>query len=194
MARMKCPTCGKAYLEPIVEPVAKRLFEGVEITVKDASFSRCPACGEETYSVRELARWRKIKDEVLSSAGQRPLGADVQRVRTERGLSVAHLASLLGVTRQAVYGWERDKDAPMKFGPAALLVLLLMRELSGKLSGVFAALLSFAKKRGQLAAVNGENTESDGVRARRCRLSPVPPGGAPRFRGDVACETHLQKA
>lgn len=186
MARIKCPACGKAYLEPVTEPTAERLFEGVKIVVNNARFSRCPVCGEETYSVGELARWRQVKDELLQSSAQTPVGRDFERLRDERGVSVANLANLLGVTRQAVYGWERRKDAPMKLGPAALLVRLLMREMDGSLHGVFGALCSFARERGQLIASESGSRDcqldEDGEpRGRSICLSPPPPAGAPRF-------------
>ena len=76
MARMKCPACGEAAMETIVEPRLDTKFEGVQIVIKDARVSRCPACGEETYSASELKRWREIKRGLPSPPANSP------RVRT----------------------------------------------------------------------------------------------------------------
>jgi transcriptional regulator with XRE-family HTH domain len=128
-----------------------------------------------------LERWRTIKEETLKSSGQIPTGADVKRVRESRGLSVTDFAVLLGVTRQTVYAWERAVDSAMKFGPPALVVLLLMEELRGTISNVYAALVSFAKKRGQLTSFHEEPLERDARSSSRSRLSAPRPAGAPRF-------------
>lgn len=181
MARMKCPACGKAALETIVEPTLEKLFEGVSIVIKDACISRCPVCKEETYSAGELRRWREIKQELLKSRGQLPTGMDVEQVRNQHELSVADLASLLGVTRQTVHAWVRTRDAAMKFGPAAILILLLMQELNGTIGNVFATLLSFAKKRGQLTSVDKPSSQTDPQSSATSRLTPPRSFGAPTF-------------
>lgn len=181
MARMKCPACGKSALETIVEPKLEKLFEGVSIEIKDARISRCPVCKEETYSASELRRWREIKQELLKSRGQLPAGTDVEQVRKRHELSVADLASLLGVTRQTVHAWERTQDAAMKFGPAAILILLLMQELNGRIANVFATLLSFAKKRGQLTSLDKPSSQTDPQPSTTPCLTPSRPPGAPTF-------------
>ena len=178
---MKCPTGGKAALETIVEPTRERLFEGVSIVIEDARISRCPECGEETYSAGELKRWRSIKEELLVSRGQLPRGTDVQQVRIRHKLSVANLASLLGVTRQTVHGWERTEDAPMRFGPASILILLLIQELNGTIGRVFGTLLSFAKKRGQLTSFDEPSSQTDVESSTAPCLTPPRSPGAPTF-------------
>ena len=181
MARIKCPACGKAVLQPIVEPKLEKLFEGVKIVVNDARLSRCPACGEETYSARELQRWRGIKERFLASRGQTPTGADIEQVRERHGLSVANFASLLGVTRQTVHAWERASDAGMKFGPAALLILLLTAEVNGNVRNVFARLLSFAKRRGQLESLPEQSPQEAPPPPLPCCLSQRRSRGTPSF-------------
>jgi transcriptional regulator with XRE-family HTH domain len=42
------------------------------------------------------------------------LGPNITRARKRRGLSVAELAKELGISRAAVYQWERNARAPAK--------------------------------------------------------------------------------
>jgi DNA-binding Xre family transcriptional regulator len=37
----------------------------------------------------------------------------LKQIRMEKGLKVEHLAEMLGVTKQAVYCWERGVSAPV---------------------------------------------------------------------------------
>jgi len=61
MGDFKCPMCGKGMMEEQFIPVLKKRFEGVKIRVRNAHIHQCNACGEMSYSARELKRWKEIK-------------------------------------------------------------------------------------------------------------------------------------
>lgn len=187
MAR-KCPQCGESTLESVVVPDLQTRFEGVLIKVPDAKISRCSNCGKESYSARELKRWREIKNDLLESLHQLPTGGDIKRIRGGFDLSVSEFADLICVTRQTVHLWERNEDAQMKFGPAAILIHLLDTELKGDIDQVFAQLLSFAQQRGQLEDVVERRTKSEGPSGpvKQSRLVEAP-NGAPAWSA-VVCE------
>ncbi len=184
MANITCPNCSKAKMESIVVPDLEKKFEGVTIRVKDARISRCPNCKKESYSARELQRWKEIKRSLIESAGQIPSPEDVKRIRTALGLSVSDFAILLGVTRQTVHAWEKPGTPPMSFGPSALLILLLDAEAKRGVSDVFSQLVAYAHGRGQLEKIGTDESSiaaSFTAPQRVTCLTVEPPVGSTRL-------------
>lgn len=153
MSNDKCPNCESGRLIQHVEPRYTTKLKGVPIEVSDAKFWRCDGCGESIVDAKEIRRWEEIAKKSL--ALQLPTASDVRSVRGE--YSVADFASLIGVTRQTVYVWER---CGVPLGPAALVVALLKEENEGRISGIFQSLVEMASGRG-------------------VTLSSPSPGGAP---------------
>jgi putative zinc finger/helix-turn-helix YgiT family protein len=185
MAKVTCPACGKAKMESKLIPHLKTEFEGVSIEVKDAHLSECPACGERTYSGNELARWKKIKQTALADRNLLPAGADVKRLREAREMSVAQLASLLGVTRQTVHSWERAEDEYVKSGPAAILLVMLLEEIAVNADDVFRTIVRVAERCGKPAIGKTPHTDAgNSVWTRPFKRSPIAketPAGSPKF-------------
>lgn len=184
MATITCPACGKAKLEIKELHELKTEFEGVSITVPNAEFSECPACGENTYTAKELKRWAEIKQATLAETGALPNGNDVKEIRERMGLSVAQFADLIAVTRQTVHSWERALDQPMKLGPATLILNLLKQEQCGQSANIASCLTKLATMRGKSIDFEPLNTsrEGSGDAGRSVALRPSRPGGCPDWK------------
>jgi putative zinc finger/helix-turn-helix YgiT family protein len=150
MNKTKCPYCGKQEMELEIVPRHTTRLGGADVSVDDARISRCGNCNRIMVAAEELKRWRDIQRRQLQESGHTPAPQDVREIRRSYSLAVTDMAALLGVTRQAVHGWERSDSGPMPMGSAALILNLLKAELEGRCHGVFAELASAAQARGQL--------------------------------------------
>jgi hypothetical protein len=149
MTNMICTVCDQGTLEHREVTNKQVDFEGIRLTVPSATIYVCPSCGAESYSGKDLRTWQRLKQDQLIQSGQTFSPAAVTSIRERLHMSVAQFASLLGVTRQTVYGWEDTNGSGIKFGPAALVVSVLNRESDIKQS-LLAELLRMAHERHQL--------------------------------------------
>ena len=177
MQKYKCPECGKGEMLPEIVPVYQTKLGGIPVEVKNAELARCTNCGKTNITAGEIKRWECLQREQLQKAGSIPTPREVKALRERLGLSNIKLAALLGVTRQAVYGWESDEIGPMSLGPAALMLKLLEAERRGRVSGVYALLRELAKVRG----VAESDLPPSSRTARSTRLKRRLPGKRPVF-------------
>ena len=159
MAEFRCPQCAQGTMRTDTVLRHSTRLNGVPICVENASIERCDVCGETSVTATELKRWEAIRDDQLRSAGQTPSQREVRMIRESLRMSVSDFASLLGVTRQTVAGWEHPDTGGIKLGPAALLVQILGAEKAGRISTVRDYLLKAAQSRDH-AATDGARTES----------------------------------
>ncbi len=151
MNAMTCPYCGKRQM--VLETVPNHLARlgGIDVHVKQARISKCRNCSRIMVAAEEIKRWRELQRQQLQERGHIPASGELTRIRESLKLSVADLAALLGVTRQAVHAWEHA--GPMPLGPASLILRLLRAELEGRCQGILAELVASARARGQEVGV-----------------------------------------
>jgi putative zinc finger/helix-turn-helix YgiT family protein len=123
-----CPTCGA-----IMRDARGKLrcpVNGEDVTVPNASFLKCPQCGEivlrydeaRGLSERALEIYRK-KYGLLSAA-------EIRSIRERFGLTQAGLAKLLRLGNNTISRWEAKRNVQT----AAMDVLLrILRDLPGSL-------------------------------------------------------------
>jgi len=159
MANAKCPICGKGEvkIESIKEFETK--IRGIPIVVKDAKIAKCDACGEKIYDAKEIKRWEEILKQKLQAKNLLITPYEVKMLREAMSLSVADFASIFGVTRQTVYGWESEKTIGVQLGPASLILSLLAEERRGSLTGICDFLVAAANNRGQEVKPSQRETE-----------------------------------
>ena len=125
-----CPSCGNGTMSLETIPEYPARLSDFPFVVTNAQVFRCSSCGDFSINATELKRWRILQRQQL-----------IRQVREELDLSSADLASLLGVTRQAVHNWEHGRR---QGGPALLLVRMLAEELAGNVQGCFSTLCNAA--------------------------------------------------
>ncbi len=166
MSDFKCPECGKGRMVPEVIRTHETRLGGLPFVIENAHIARCTHCAEVSVSGEELGRWRQVQRDQLASSSQIPRPRDVKRIRQMIGLSVAGLATLIGVTRQTVHAWERDDLGGVQLGPGALLLKLLSDELETRHRFCLNALVRAAVSRGQRVSesvLTGYQEQSDGL-------------------------------
>lgn len=145
---MKCPECNEGTIKKIIVKEYNARLKGINFPVKNAEIGKCDACEAELYSAKEIRRWERALDEYLISSGSLLKPSQIIEIRESLGMSVIDFAQLLGVTRQAVYSWERNDTKPLSIGPTGLLLSLLLDEKNGNICGITDFLISSAKGRG----------------------------------------------
>jgi putative zinc finger/helix-turn-helix YgiT family protein len=183
MAKVKCPNCGKGEMR--VESIQKyeTKLRGIPFVVKDAKIAQCDTCGEQVYDAKEIKRWEEVLKKKLQAQDLLITPYEVKKLREAMGLSVADFASIFGVTRQTVYGWESEKSSGVQLGPASLLLGLLAEDQSGSLTGICDFLFASAGNRGQEVQSSKRKKEvvscsskvSAGSLHRSSRLTPSRP-------------------
>ena len=149
MTKVKCPICGKGKMILKSIPKFETKLRGIPFVVKDAKIAQCDICGEELYNAKEIKRWEEVLKKKLQAQDLLITHYEVKTLREGMGLSVADFASIFGVTRQTVYGWESEKSTGVQLGPASLLLGLLGEEKKGSLTGICDSLFASASNRGQ---------------------------------------------
>jgi putative zinc finger/helix-turn-helix YgiT family protein len=159
MAKVKCPNCGKGEMR--VESIQKfeTKLRGIPFVVKDAKIAQCDTCGEQVYDAKEIKRWEEVLKKKLQAQDLLITPYEVKKLREAMGLSVADFASIFGVTRQTVYGWESEKTSGVQLGPASLLLGLLVEEQNRSLTGICDFLFASARNRGQEIISSQRKTE-----------------------------------
>lgn len=79
----------------------------------------------------------------IASASMDSLGARLNKLRRERGLTLAQVASALDVSKPTVWAWEKGKAKPLPERLAAIATVLgvELEELSGSGAGLQGAIL-----------------------------------------------------
>ena len=175
MSTSRCSSCGKPDVHAECVPEYATRVRGVPVTIKNAMIERCAGCGAVTVSARELERWEGEQRRALQDGSLIPRPADLKQLRSSLGLSASDFAVLFGVSRQTVHAWERVESGGMQYGPAAILLQLLIVEQQRSLEGLFTELVRAAQARGQEvnAGRHGGSGECPGSGTR-------PPSGALR--------------
>lgn len=189
MAKVKCPSCGKGEMRIESIPEFETKLRGIPFVVKDAKIAKCDNCGEQLYNAKEVKRWEEILKMQLKAQGLLISPQEIRSLREVMGLSVANFATIFGVTRQTVYGWESDESSGVQLGPASLLLGLLTEEQSGSLTGICDFLVVSANNRGQeIKSYQRETTvainSSDNIRDAATVYNSIVrklPLGAPAF-------------
>jgi putative zinc finger/helix-turn-helix YgiT family protein len=156
-------------------------LKGISFPVKNAEIEKCDACGAELYGAKEIRRWERLFDEYLLESGLILNPKQITSIRNNLGLSVIDFAQLLGVTRQAVYSWERDETKPLSIGPTSLLLSLLLEEQKRNIRGIADFLVKSAKDRGVEI-----QTETPNIPFSKGHLRTIPSGG-PSFATKALC-------
>ena len=145
---MKCHECNKGTIQKVIVKEYKAKLKGITFPVENAEIGKCDTCDAELYSAKEIQRWEQVLDEYLIASGLLLKPEQITEIRESLKLSVIDFAQLLGVTRQAVYGWERNDTKPLSIGPTGLLLSLLQAEKNKEIYGITDFLISSATGRG----------------------------------------------
>lgn len=146
--RFTCPECGNGQMESTVIASYATSVKGSPCVIPDANVLQCSECGKISVATKEVRRWEQLCEAGLAAGGVIPSPAEVKLLRESLQVSVSEFAALLGVTRQTVHGWERGSQGVKKFGPAAILLQLLVAELAKKADGVWMEINLLAQSRG----------------------------------------------
>jgi len=159
----KCFNCGEdaMHRERLTNHSVR--INKIDFVVPSAQVRRCKKCKEVAVSAPEIKRWRQLMQDDLADRGCTPNGGDVVKLRERMHISSNLFSALLGITRQTLHSWERDKAKAVPIGPASLLIDALGSEIGEDL-------ISMLAKRG---VSRGQISGSEASRFERNYISVV---------------------